>query len=65
MSKSSCRHLRHGESWTRCGRVWDQTVHQDDPRWPICGVCLRSCREQDKPQEPDPQRVTEPTSRIA
>jgi hypothetical protein len=59
MSRKTARHLRYGDAnWTRCGVPWTAA---GDESWPVCGICVRSCRELDKP---DPERDTAQTSGV-
>lgn len=52
MTLSRTRHLEHGR-YTRCGRLLATVEHGEGTEdWPVCKVCARSCREQDKPEEP-------------
>jgi hypothetical protein len=55
VTEIKCRHLAVGERWTRCGRLLSNVAQgEGSESWPVCKVCARSCREQDKPEEPKP-----------
>lgn len=47
MTLANRRHLRQGESWTYCGRLWAHVIREvDDTEWPVCQVCARAFKLQ-------------------